>query len=559
MLKHLYIKNFTLIDCLDIDFYSGFSVITGETGAGKSIILGAIGLLLGNRADSRMVKCPDGDNGGKATKCTIEAHFDLQRYHFEEFFAENDLDYDPSDTIIRRELLSTGKSRAFINDEPVSQQLLRRLGEQLIDIHSQHQNLLLQKDDFQLSVIDIIADDEALRKAYDVAYSQYKEAVRHLRDKEEQIRRDEQNRDFLEFQYNELTQAQLVDGEQEELEQESRMLAHAGDIKTAVYEADELLSADEQGVMTRLRRASQQLQSIACVYPKVSELAERIDAAYVELEDIAREVSADVNGIDFDPARQDAVNARLDLIYSLEQKYHLPTVSELLELQKELGGQLAAVENASEELAELQQQVAALAKECADKAALLTQARTQAARQVEQEMQRRLVPLGIPHVRFSVELTAKELAADGADNVQFLFSANRSTPMQPVAQVASGGEVARVMLSLKAMISGAIKLPTIIFDEIDTGVSGKIAEKMALIMAEMGAGGRQVVSITHLPQIAARGTHHYKVEKTETPNGTISHMRELASEERVQELAMMLSGENVTEAALENARTLLEG
>lgn len=556
MLKHLYIKNFTLIDQLDIDFHPGFSVITGETGAGKSIILGAIGLLLGNRADSKLVKRPQGDDG-QTVKCTIEAHFDLSRYDFAPFFEENDLDFDPDDTIIRRELTSTGKSRSFINDMPVSQQLMRQLGEQLIDIHSQHQNLLLQKDDFQLNVVDIIADNGQERAAFSEAFTRYREAEQRLRSLEKQIEASEQNRDFLQFQYNELSAAQLVEGEQEQLEQEGETLNHAGDIKTAIYTADNLLSSDDRGAVMQVRMAAQQLQSIASVYPKTQELANRLDSVHIELDDIAHEVAADMESIDFDPSRQDAIIARLDQIYSLQQKYRVSNVAELLQLQASIQQQLESIENADGDLALLRQEVAGQEKLCREKAQQLTLSRTASARKVEAEMHARLVPLGIPNVRFEMEVKPAPLSASGADHVVFLFSANRGTPLQPVSQVASGGEIARVMLSLKAMISGTIKLPTIIFDEIDTGVSGKIAEKMAMIMEEMGAGGRQVISITHLPQIASRGLHHYKVEKTDTPEATESHMRQLSADERVGEIAMMLSGENVTEAALENARALL--
>ena len=556
MLKHLYIKNFTLIDQLDIDFHPGFSVITGETGAGKSIILGAIGLLLGNRADSKLVKRPQGDDE-RTVKCTIEAHFDLSRYDFAPFFEENDLDFDPDDTIIRRELTSTGKSRSFINDMPVSQQLMRQLGEQLIDIHSQHQNLLLQKDDFQLNVVDIIADNGQDRAAFSEAFTRYREAEQRLCSLEKQIEASEQNRDFLQFQYNELSAAQLVEGEQEQLEQEGETLNHAGDIKTAIYTADNLLSGDDRGAVMQVRMAAQQLQSIASVYPKTQELANRLDSVHIELDDIAHEVAADMESIDFDPSRQDAIIARLDQIYSLQQKYRVSTVAELLQLQASIHQQLESIENADGDLALLRQEVTDQEKLCREKAQQLTLSRTASARKVEAEMHARLVPLGIPNVRFEVEVKSAPLSASGADHVVFLFSANRGTPLQPVSQVASGGEIARVMLSLKAMISGTIKLPTIIFDEIDTGVSGKIAEKMAMIMEEMGAGGRQVISITHLPQIASRGLHHYKVEKTDTPEGTESHMRQLSADERVGEIAMMLSGENVTEAALENARALL--
>ena len=557
MLKHLYIQNFTLIDRLDIDFQSGFSVITGETGAGKSIILGAIGMLLGNRADSKSVKLPLDKQDDKPVKCTIEAHFDLSRYDLESFFQSNDIDYDATDTIIRRELLSTGKSRAFINDEPVSLQTMKRLGEQLIDVHSQHQNLLLQKDNFQLNVVDIIANDKGALDDYVESYHSLVNKQNELERLRQQIEKDTENRAFLEFQYNELSQAQLVEGMQEQLEQESETLSHAEDIKTALYQSNQWLSDDEKGIVPQLKRASDALQQIADVYPQVKELTERLNSAYVEIDDIASEVSGDVDNIDFNPTTLDAINSKLDLIYALEQKFHVNSISELLQLQEQLQEQLAHIENSDEALNEIQQEVNQLQDICTKKAHLLTELREKAAVIVEKEMKDYLVPLGIPNVQFRVDITPKDLAIDGADKVQFLFSANRSTQLQPVSQVASGGEIARVMLSLKAMISGAIKLPTIIFDEIDTGVSGKIAEKMAYIMQTMGNNGRQVISITHLPQIAAMGRQHYKVEKIETEQGTQSHMSLLSDKERVEEIAKMLSGENITEAALNNARELL--
>ncbi len=557
MLKHLYIQNFTLIDCLDIDFQTGFSVITGETGAGKSIILGAIGMLLGNRADSKSVKLPLDKQDDKPVKCTIEAHFDLSRYDLESFFQSNDIDYDATDTIIRRELLSTGKSRAFINDEPVSLQTMKRLGEQLIDVHSQHQNLLLQKDNFQLNVVDIIANDKEALDDYAQSYHSLVSKQNELERLRQQIEKDTENRAFLEFQYNELTQAQLVEGMQEQLEQESETLSHAEDIKTALYQSNQWLSDDENGIVPQLKRTSDTLQQIVDVYPQVKELAERLNSAYVEIDDIASEVSGDVDNIDFDPTTLDAINSKLDQIYALEQKFHVNTIAELLQLQEQLQEQLAHIENSDEALNEIQQEVNRLQEVSTKKAHHLTELRKKAAVVVEKEMKDYLVPLGIPNVQFRVDVTPKELAVDGADKVQFMFSANRSTQLQPVSQVASGGEIARVMLSLKAMISGAIKLPTIIFDEIDTGVSGKIAEKMALIMQTMGNNGRQVISITHLPQIAAMGRQHYKVEKIETEQGTQSHMSLLSDEERVEEIAKMLSGENITDAALNNARELL--
>lgn len=550
MLKQLYIKNFTLIDELNIQMHPGFSVITGETGAGKSIILGAIGLLLGNRADSKSIKA------GR-DRCVIEAHFDLSKYDMQQFFTDNDIDEDLSDTIIRRELTAAGKSRAFINDTPVSLTKMRELGEQLVDIHSQHQNLLLQKEDFQLNVVDIIAQDEKQRKNYEAAYNQYRQANQKLNALKAEIEKNRENEDFLRFQFKELDEAQLQNGEQEELEQEYEMLSHSEDIKTALYQADNHLSGDDGNIIERLKQTSEQLANIKDVYPEVTELLERIDSSYIELKDIAQEVNGLTDHVEFDPARLETINERLDKLNSLQQKFHVRDLGELIETYHQLKEQLSHIDHSDEDVEALEQEVTQLLEKTQKQAKELTAIRTKAAKKVEEEMKQRLIPLGIPNVRFSISLTEKPLSHDGGDKVSFLFSANKSTPLQPVTQVASGGEIARVMLSLKAMISGAVKLPTIIFDEIDTGVSGKIAEKMAQIMVEMGNHERQVLSITHLPQIAAMGSHHYKVSKEETDNGTISRMTELSQQERVQEIAQMLSGSDVSEAALANAKELL--
>lgn len=551
MLKQLYIKNFTLIDELNIQMHPGFSVITGETGAGKSIILGAIGLLLGNRADSKSIKA------GR-DRCVIEAHFDLSKYDMQQFFTDNDIDEDLSDTIIRRELTAAGKSRAFINDTPVSLTKMRELGEQLVDIHSQHQNLLLQKEDFQLNVVDIIAQDEKQRKNYEAAYNQYKQANQKLNALKAEIEKNRENEDFLRFQFKELDEAQLQNGEQEELEQEYEMLSHSEDIKTALYQADNHLSGDDGNIIEKLKQASEQLANIKDVYPEVTELLERIDSSYIELKDIAQEINGLTDHVEFDPARLETINERLDKLNSLQQKFHVRDLGELIETYHQLKEQLSHIDHSDENVEALEQEVAQLLEKAQKQAKELTAIRTKAAKKVEEEMKQRLIPLGIPNVRFCTSLTEKPLSHDGGDKVSFLFSANKSTPLQPVTQVASGGEIARVMLSLKAMISGAVKLPTIIFDEIDTGVSGKIAEKMAQIMVEMGNHERQVLSITHLPQIAAMGSHHYKVSKEETDEGTISRMTELSQQERIQEIAQMLSGSDVSEAALANAKELLK-
>lgn len=550
MLQQLYIKNFTLIDELEIDFGRGFSVITGETGAGKSIILGAIGLLLGNRADAKQIKRGE-------SKCVIEAHFDLSNYHFTDFFQQNDIDYDPEDCILRREVNANGKSRGFINDIPVSLSLMKELGEHLIDIHSQHQNLLLQKEDFMLGVIDILAANQVQRASYRQAYEKRSELRNRLDALKRQIEKARENEDFIRYQCQELEKANLHEGEQEQLEQESETLEHAEEIKSALFGANNLLTEEEGNVVERLKNTINSLHDIEKVYPCVTELAERLESAYIEVKDIAGELGSKADRIDFNPEALDIINAKLDLIYSLQQKHHVSTVDELIALYAKLKQQLEGLDHSEENLAEQENAYEAANQTCLEKAATLTRTREKASKTVGKQLKERLIPLGIPNVRFEINIEPKPLCEDGADRVQFLFSANKNSELQPIAQIASGGEIARVMLSLKALISGAVKLPTIIFDEIDTGVSGRVAEKMAQMMKEMGQSDRQVISITHLPQIAAQGTTHYKVVKEDVKDTTISRMRKLTDEERIGEIAQMLSGSDITPAAIENAKSLL--
>ena len=553
MLKELDIRNFTLIDHLEMALYPGFSVITGETGAGKSIVIGAIGLLLGNRADAKQVK-------RGCDKCIIEATFDLSIYHsdvLKDFFEDNDLDYEPEECLLRREVNANGKSRAFINDTPVTLALMRELGEQLIDVHSQHQNLLLSKEDFQLNVVDIIARDRQQLADYRAAFAEYRSAQRRLEELREQIATSRDNEDFLRFQQKELSEANLASGEQEQLEQEAELMSHAEDIKRALHEADYGLSGDDTGIVNLTRSIAAQLRSVADVYPEAQELAERLESCFVELKDISQEIASKVDDVEYDPQRFNLITQRLDTIYTLQQKFHVQTVDELLDRLNGINAQLDNIDNSDEELQELERSVEKLHAVCVEKAVVLTDMRRKSAMVVEQELSKLLVPLGIPKVRFKVEVSPADLSTNGADKVMFLFSANSSTDMQPVSQVASGGEIARVMLSLKAMISKAIGLPTIIFDEIDTGVSGRVAEQMAHIMRDMGKANRQVLCITHLPQIAAAGSTHYKVAKQETEQGTVSTMTQLSDEQRITEIAQMLSGSDVSQAAVDNAKSLL--
>lgn len=552
MLQSLYIKDYALIHQLQISFEKGFSVITGETGAGKSIMLGAIGLLLGQRADVKTIR-------KDASKCIIEARFLLEEGRLDSFFDENELEYD-TECILRREVSISGKSRAFINDTPVSLSLMKELGEQLVDIHSQHQNLLLGKEDFQLEVLDIVAADTEQLSVYREKYKQWKRTERSLKELKEQIARDKQDEDYVQYQLDQLEEAALKDGEQEELELEAQTLSHAEEIKSGLFKAEQLLISDEEGLLNDLRNCRNSLQSILGVYPTIAELYERLDSSYIELEDIAQEIERQEERLEFNPLRLEQVNNRLNLIYSLQQKHHVQSIAELLELQASFRQRLNALNHSETDIEALEKACSALYKELVKQASDLTKCRNKASEQFEKQMIEMLVPQGLPHARFKVLISErKELTETGADSVSFLFSANKNGTLQPISQVASGGEISRVMLSVKALISGAVSLPTIIFDEIDTGVSGSIADRMALIMQEMGEKGRQVISITHLPQIAARGKVHYKVYKQDTDTETISHITRLDHEGRVEEIAHMLSGASLTSEALENARVLLEG
>ena len=551
MLQSIHIQNYALIEKLDIDFQSGFSVITGETGAGKSIILGAIGLLLGQRADLKAIK-------SGANKCIVEARFGVSPYHLEEFFTENDLEYDAEECILRRELYASGKSRAFINDSPASLVQMKELGEKLIDVHSQHQNLLLNREDFQMNVLDILAKDEEELEAYRNLYSAYRKVSVELEKFMNQAEKSRQDEDYIRFQVEQLEEANLQSGEQEELEEEAETLSHAEDIKGGLYKVDQLIASDETNLLSVTKECMQTLQSVSKVYSPAQEWINRLDSCYIELKDLSHEIASAGERIEFNPTRLDEVNERLNLIYSLQQKHHVSSLEELLEVASDYREKLDAITSFDDRIEELTQQKQVLYTQVLEQAKILSKLRTNAGKEIEKQMQTYLVPLGMPNVRFVVELTRRdEPNAKGMDNVTFLFSANKNGALQQVASIASGGEIARVMLSLKAMIAGAVKLPTIIFDEIDTGVSGSIAEKMALIMQEMGKADRQVISITHLPQIAARGSVHYKVYKEDTETGTNSYIRQLNQEERINEIANMLSGATLTEAALNNAKALL--
>lgn len=551
MLKHLHIENYALIESLDIDLNDGFSVITGETGAGKSILLGAIGLLTGDRADLSAIQ------SGKQ-RCILEATFNTEGYDLEAFFQEEDLDFDPSECIIRRELTANGKSRAFINDTPTTINALKRLGNRLIDIHSQHQNLLLGQEDFQLSVLDAVASMPELIESYSQAFHKWTQAVKALNEAQSSLDESRKDEDYLRFLVTELANFNPQPGEDETLQQQCDMLEHAQDIKSALMLGYCQLSEGDTPVTDTLRQVRNQLSSIQPYFQQAEELAERIESCRIELQDIAGTLESEGESIDYDPMRLEELQSRLNTLYSLEQKHHVGSSEELTELMKRMKERLDMMDNSDEYIKQLQkeeQERRSLLERISGK---LTEKRSMAAKKVEKEVISSLKMLGMPNVRFQVHISATESPTPkGMDKVSFLFSANLGSDMQNISHVASGGETARVMLSLKAILSGAVSLPTIIFDEIDTGVSGHIAESMANIMHKMGQQGRQVISITHLPQIAALGQHHYKVWKEDTDKITRSHITYLGQEERITELANMLSGSNVTKEAMNNARALL--
>lgn len=550
MLRSLYIQNYALIEKLDINFGTGFSVITGETGAGKSIILGAIGLLLGQRADVKAIRLG-------ALKCVIEARFDISAYGMQPFFEENELEYD-KECILRREVHSSGKSRAFINDTPASLAQVKELGEQLIDVHSQHQNLLLNKEGFQLNVLDILAHNDTILDSYRSLYSEWKQMEHELSELTALAEKSRSDEDYVRFQLDQLEEAHLCEGEQSELEQEAETLNHAEEIKAGLYRVEQCFASDEGGLLSYLKESLNTLNSLQRVYQPAAELASRMESTYIELKDLSHEVASQGESVEFNPVRLEEVNDRLNLIYSLQQKHRVQTLEELIALTNEFRNKLSAITSYDEQIAELTLRKEAQYTQVKQQAEVLTKARTTAAREVEKQLAARLVPLGMPNVRFQVEMgMKKEPGIQGEDTVSFLFSANKNGMLQNISSVASGGEIARVMLSIKAMIAGAVKLPTIVFDEIDTGVSGEIADRMADMMQEMGDHNRQVISITHLPQIAARGCAHYKVYKKDNDTETNSHIRRLTDTERIEEIAHMLSGATLTEAALSNAKSLL--
>lgn len=550
MLKSLSIENYALIDSINIAFDKGLTVITGETGAGKSIILGALSLILGQRADSRHIK--QGEN-----KCLIEGLFDISSYNLKSFFKQRDWEYDETECILRREIWSNGKSRAFVNDSPVYLNDLKELGDRLIDIHSQHQNLALNDNLFQLNVVDTLAATEDELSNYEKAYTEYHSSLKELNDLLNQYQKNKEEEDYLRFQHKSLSDASLKPGEQEQLEEELEALTHSEEIKSGLFAVIAMLSEDEKSIESLLKTTKDRLQIVQNVYPKVTDLTERVRTAYIDLKDVREEASRYFEDIDFDPERQQLIEDRLSTIYGLQKKHSVTTVDELILLRDEIAVQIQNVDSLDERLSILEKETSEKRSLMLEKGRLLSNKRKNAVPEIEKQLIDRLTYLKITNSRFKCEFKEKTNPdSTGIDNLEFLFSANKNTALQPVSEVASGGEISRLMLCLKAMIAGATALPTIIFDEIDTGTSGDIADRVGTIMRQMSRE-MQVIAITHLPQIASKGDEHLVVYKEETQNGVNSNIKVLTNSERVEVIAQMLSGAEITLEAIENAKAIL--
>ena len=554
MLKTLFIKNYALIEELKVEFDEGFSVVTGETGAGKSIILGALSLILGQRAESKFIK-------QNANKCTIEGVFDISVYELSGLFESNDWVYDGDVCIIRREIWANGKSRAFLNDSPVYLQDLKALGERLIDIHSQHENLSLNDNLFQLTLVDSIAKTASIKEKYKTYFKTYKKAESELLDLHQQAQKNKEEQDYLQFQFNNLTEAHLQEDEQETLEAELESITHSEEIKSSLYKLTNTLSEDEQSVESGLRTAlesAKALEHFTSTSAYSQSFVERIESAYIDMKDLRQEAERVFQDVDFDPDRQLIIEDRLSVIYSLQQKHSVATVKELIDILSDIGEKLQNIESLDERIEQLEKEFTQKKKTVYAEAEALSELRKSAVATIEKNIEDKLSYLGIPNARFKINFTdKKELDATGKDTINFFFSANKNTHLQPIAQIASGGEISRLMLVLKSLVADATSLATIIFDEVDTGTSGEIADKMGLIMQQL-SDKMQVMAITHLPQIAAKGNAHYYVYKKELTDATTTSIKKLTMPERIEEIARMLSGAETTVQALENARVMLK-
>ncbi|HRV51852.1 MAG TPA: DNA repair protein RecN [Bacteroidia bacterium] len=549
MLKKLHISNYVLIKNLDVDFTNGLSIITGETGAGKSILLGALGLVLGERADAKTLF-------DKNKKCIIEAEFDISEYPLQQFFSENEIDYE-TQTIIRREINAEGKSRAFVNDTPVNLSLLKTLSSTLVDVHSQHQTLTVGNSSFQLNVTDALANHSELLLSYRENFNHYRQLQNTLNDLLEKEKQASAEFDFIQFQYEELNNANLKEGETETLEKELEILTHSESILKSVETARHLISEDEQNAVQLIHQSIQQLQQAAKYHTETESILKRLMSCNIELKDIASEMDLIQNNIHFNPERIEIISERLSVINHLLQKHRLKEVSNLLQLKDSLEQKLSGFNSVAEDIERIKKEIATVESTLNKQAATLSENRKEAAKKLTRKILKLLHEVALPDAQFEVSLTSlQHFSHSGLDAIRFLFSANKGVQPQELSKVASGGEMSRLMLCLKAILAEVTSMPTIIFDEIDTGISGETAFKVGN-MIEVLAKKRQVIAITHLPQMASKGEMHYFVYKQTLGSNTETRVKLLSKEERIQEIAKMLSGEGITEASIENAKDLL--
>jgi len=549
MLQSLAIQNYTLINQIEIDFNNGFSIITGETGSGKSILLGALGLVLGQRPETNILKDKD-------RKCIIEANFNITKYHLQKFFAEVEMEYE-EETILRREILPNGKTRAFVNDSPVNIKLLKELGLRLIDIHSQNQNLSLGDPEYQMGIVDTYAQHAPLLNDYQVQFETYQTIKRDLKNQEEIARKEKSDLDYYQFQLQQLIEANLIEGEQVDMESELETLNHAEEIKSNLFKASNLLNDGDLAIISLLKEARSAIGQVQNVFSEGNEFYERFESSCIELQDLSTELERSYESMEFDPSKISFLNEKLDAIYSLQQKHRVDSVEDLIGIREDLDEKVRKISSSDELIEELKEQLKMQDAKLSKASEKLSKSRKSVIPEIEKALESQLVQLGMPHAKIKFDQTiAEEYQYLGRDLIRILFSANKNGHLEEISKVASGGEMSRLMLSIKSLISSSTALPSIVFDEIDTGVSGEIADKMGVVMRDM-AENIQVISITHLPQIASKGNYHYKVYKADDELETYSNIVLLDRESRIEELAKMLSGADMTQAAMENAKVLL--
>ena len=549
MLARLSISNYALIDHVEIDFGKGLTIITGETGAGKSILLGALSLILGDRADTKSIR-------DKKKKSIIEATFDISDFDLKPFFEDNGLDYFAEECILRKEFSDSGRSRAFVNDTPVSVALMKELTINLIDIHSQHSNVLISKPSYQLSILDNLAGNKALATAYKKSYAEYKQCVRSLEEAESEYQKNKNDEDYLRFQLQQLVPLKLQPGEDLILENEQKKLSNITEIKESLWTAETVLNGEENSVLGNLMTAVKSIDAVADYFESAKDCSERLSSALIELKDITGTLSSLQESLDCDPGELERINERLNVIYSLETKHGVRTVDELISIQTALEQRITTIDNSDEHIKELRKNADAKRQECEKHAQALSVSRKTVAKKFAEELRATWLPLGLKNIVFDVKFDQQPLSASGADVVKFMVAFNKNQELMPVETTASGGELSRMMLSIKSIIAKKMNLPTIIFDEVDTGVSGDVADKIGEMMGEMSQR-IQVIAITHLPQVASRGDNHIKVFKTDVDDSTITSVKTLSNTERINEIASMLSGKVVTQSAIDNAISLL--